>query len=64
MVSTRNTISRRSIVAREDSPSVEAVGSEPEGAISDIPGLVSVSFLVDQLFLHINCLGPPLLPAA
>ena len=58
MVSTRNTTNRRSTVTQEDSPR-----NEPEEAIPHIPDLVSVSFLLDHLFLYINCIGTLRLPA-
>jgi hypothetical protein len=43
----------------DDSPGLEVVGDEFEEDTTDIVDQFSVSFLLDQLFLHINCLGAP-----
>lgn len=54
MVGTRKTPSGRTTL--DDSPSLEAVGNESEEDTTDIPDQVSVSFLLDHLFLRINFL--------
>ena len=57
MVGTRKTPSGRTTVALDDSPALEVVGGEFEQDTTNIAAQFSVSFLLDQLFLHINCLG-------
>lgn len=54
---TRKTPSGRTTVALDDSPALEVVGDEFEQDTTNIAAQFSVSFLLDQLFLHINCLG-------
>ena len=59
MVGTRKTPSGRTTVTLDGSPGLEVAGDEFEEDTTDIVDWFSVSFSLDQLFLHINFLGTP-----
>ena len=55
MVGTRKTPGRRSTVTLPESPGSE--GNDEQLDTADIADQLSVSFLLGQLFLRVNCLG-------
>ena len=58
MVGTRKTPGGRTTVALDGSPGLDAVDDDFEEDLTDITDQFSVSFLLRQPFLYVNCLGP------